>query len=146
MDIASEESEAAVASDLWLRLLPGRYAVVRREPDAGLPDWIDWRDPFVTVTRTADELSILVDEGRVPGEARAERGLRLLEVLGPLSFEAYGVMHALTGPLAAARLWLLALSTFDTDYLVVRETDLEPALHALRRRFEIHDPDGAGAA
>lgn len=124
---------------LTLALRPERYALVRRAPDAGPPAWVDWSDPFVSVTRTADELSLFLPEARVPADELAERGLRLFAVAGPLPLDASGILHALTAPLASAGIWILALSTYDTDFLVVKAADLETARRALDVRFTVTD-------
>lgn len=114
-----------------LRVLPGTLAICRLGPDDAVPDWAG--GPFVAITRTPDELSVVCDEAGVPGEVRAERGWRALQVEGPLDFSLTGVLAGLTAPLAAAGISVFVLSTFDTDYLLVREHDLPSAVIALRQ-------------
>lgn len=113
-----------------LSVSAGRYAVCRLEADEPAPAWAEGAG-FVSVTRTADELSVVCREERVPAETRAEHGFRLLKVAGPLDFALTGVLASLSGALAGAGVSLFAVSTFDTDYLLVRETDLDRALEAL---------------
>ena len=84
-----------------------------------------------SVTRTPDELSIVCSEASVPPTARAQRGWRALEVQGPLDFSLTGVLAALTAPLAQARISIFALSTYDTDYLLVPGEDLARACATL---------------
>jgi hypothetical protein len=120
------------AGTFSLTLLPAALAVARLEPAAALPAWAAAGD-FLAVVRTGEELTIMADAGLVPREVRAERPFRALKVLGPLPFDAVGVLAALTGPLAEARIPILAVSTFDTDYLLVREAHLPRALEALAR-------------
>lgn len=115
---------------LVLDVLPERFAVVRLAADAAVPEWARG-GALVSVTRTADELSIVCPEAAVPSDLPAQRGFRGLRVRGPLDFSAVGVLASLAGPLAAAGVSLFALSTFDTDYLLVRAADLERALAAL---------------
>jgi hypothetical protein len=115
--------------------LPGAYAVCRLDPDAPLPD-LPSRAPFVSVTRTAEELSIVCAEDAVPAGAAAQTGWRGLKVAGPLDFELTGVAAALTTPLADAGVSVLPVATYDTDYLFVRELDraiaaLEAAGHTV---------------
>jgi hypothetical protein len=119
------------AGPLTLDLLPGRFAVCRVDPEAPVPAGA-LAGPFASVTRTADELSIVCPEPQMPAGARCEAGWRCLKVRGPLPFSAVGILASLTAPLAAAGVSLFALSTFDTDYLLVQESDLERALAALR--------------
>jgi len=116
---------------LRLRVLTGRLAVARLPGTAALPGWADGPG-LVSITRREGELSIVCAEARVPAEVRAERGWRALEVQGPLDFQELGVMHGLTGPLAGAGVSVLAVSTYDTDVLVVREETLGRAVEALR--------------
>ena len=118
-------------AQLTLDLLPGRFAVCRLDPEAPLPEGT-LAAPFASATRTADELSIVCPEPRVPAGARCEPGWRCLRVRGPLPFSAVGILASLTAPLAAGGVSLFALSTFDTDYLLIQESDLDRALAALR--------------
>jgi hypothetical protein len=112
-----------------LRILPATLAICRLGPDEAVPAWAGGR--FVSITRTPDELSVVCDEAGVPGEVRAERGWRALQVEGPLDFGLTGVMAALTAPLAAAGIPVFAISTFDTDWLLARGQDLAAAVRTL---------------
>jgi hypothetical protein len=107
------------------------YAIVRLHPDAGLPDWVEGGH-FWSVTRSDSELSVVCREEDVPPDASAERGWCALEVAGPLDFSLTGVVASLVSPLADAAVPIFVLSTFDTDYLLVREPDLPRAAEALR--------------
>jgi hypothetical protein len=107
------------------------YAIVRLHPDAGLPDWVEGGH-FWSVTRSDSELSVVCREEDVPPDASAERGWCALEVAGPLDFSLTGVVASLVSPLADAAVPIFVLSTFDTDYLFVREADLPRAAEALR--------------
>ena len=115
-----------------LSILRGRFAVVRLPARAKLPKWAS-SGSFRSVTRTGNELSIVCRERSVPAGVRREDGFRCIEVEGPLEFDAVGVLAALTAPLARARVPILAVSTFDTDYLLLRESQLAAATRALRR-------------
>ena len=118
---------------LHLTLLPGSFAVCRLAPDTFLPnDLLD--GPFVSLTRTADETSLILPEEnatKIAAPARVETGWRLLKVAGPLDFNMTGVMAALAGPLAQAGISMLGIATFDTDYVLVREERLPEAVAAL---------------
>lgn len=85
----------------------------------------------LSVTRTPSELSIVCAAGRVPAGVTAVRDWRALVVAGPLDFSEIGVLASLTGPLAGVGVSVFALSTYDTDYLLVREAALEEAVAAL---------------
>jgi hypothetical protein len=115
---------------LELRVMPGLYSVVRLGPRARVPAGLTG---FHSITRTAKELSIVCLVDQAPRGGRPEHGFRCLEVAGPLAFEATGVLASLALPLARARIPILAISTFDTDYVFVREKRLTAAVRALER-------------
>ena len=119
-----------MATPRELALLPERLAVARLDPQAPVPAWAQG-GPLVSVTRTASELSIVCAEASVPADVRAQRGYLGLRVSGPLDFAEVGVLESLARPLAEAGISILALSTFDTDYLLVAEPALEAATAAL---------------
>jgi hypothetical protein len=130
-------------TSLRLRVLPGRLAVARLPGTSALPAWADGPG-LVSITRREGELSIVCADARVPTDVQSERGFRALEVEGPIDFQAVGVMHALTGPLARAGISVLGLATFDTDLLLVREETLARALDALRvAGYQVPPSDGA---
>ena len=120
-----------ISHRLALRVLPGLYAICRLPPAAPVPDWATGA-AFVSVTRTAAELSVVCPAKDVPAEVRQEGGWRVLEAVGPFDFNLTGVLNSLTTPLAEAEVPLFAVSTFDTDYLLVRDADLSRAVEALR--------------
>jgi hypothetical protein len=115
---------------LTLRLLPGTYAISRLEAGAAVPPWADG-DGFVSISRTADELSILCVAARVPPGVRSEGGWRALALEGPFPFEAVGVAASVLQPLAAGGIGILLVSTFDTDVLLVKASDLGRATDLL---------------
>ena len=115
---------------MTLEVLPGAYAICRLEANAPLPDWAT--RTFSSVTRTADELSIVCASGEVPASVRAQRNYRGLMVRGPLDFGLVGIVAGLSAALAAASISIFVVSTHDTDYLFVRDADLERAVAALR--------------
>lgn len=112
-----------------LTLLPATFAVCRLPADSPVPAWAS--GTFVSITRTADELSIVCEESTVPTNVQAERGWRTLRVNGMLDFALIGILAALTAPLAAAGISVFAISTFDTDYLLVKHDKLTQAITAL---------------
>ena len=116
---------------LALTLTEGTLAVARLDAGQGIPEWLDWSDPLVSVTRTADELSVVCAEARVPDEVKAERGWRAFRVEGPLDFALTGILARLSGALADANIPVFAVSTYDTDYLLVRAHDAERAADSL---------------
>jgi hypothetical protein len=113
-----------------LTLLAGRFAVARLPPAAPLPEWAT--GAFTSITRTPRELSIVCAEEAVPEDAKAERGFAALTVDGVLDFWFVGILAGLLRILADAGVSVLALSTFDTDWLLLRAHDVERAVAALR--------------
>ncbi|QIN85223.1 ACT domain-containing protein [Rubrobacter tropicus] len=116
-----------------LSVLDGRTGVCRLAPDSEIPAWVT-SGGFCSVTRTTDELSIACPEASVPGDVRCERGWRALKLEGPFEFSEVGVLASVTAPLAEAGVAVFAVSTFDTDYVLVKEERLELAVAALRER------------
>ena len=121
-----------VVSRLTLTLFPDILAVCRLDPDVAVPRWALVR-PFTSITRTPAELSIVCLQKNVPEGVRCERGWRYLAVEGPLAFALTGILPSLTGALALAGVSVFAISTFDTDYVLVREADAERAVDLLSR-------------
>jgi len=117
---------------LTLELVEGGYAVVRLGPGDPVPAW-GQGGPFVSVTRTDTELSIVCLDEAVPAPAAAERGWRCLRVRGPLGFGMTGILASLAAPLASSGVSIFVVSTYDTDYLMVQGRDLERAKDALSR-------------
>ncbi len=115
---------------LTLELLPGPLAVCRLDAEAAVPAWA--AGAVTSVTRTPAELSVVCAEEAVPLDIKAERGFRCLAVVGRLDFSLPGVIASLSAPLAAARVSIFVVSTFDTDLLLVRATQLPQAVAALR--------------
>ena len=111
-------------SPLALSLLPDTLAICRLAPDAEVPAWA-WTGEPASVTRTRDELSVVCRMDAVPKDVRAEAGWRCLKVDGPLDFALTGILAALSAPLAAAGISLFAVSTYDTDYLLVKAENLD---------------------
>jgi hypothetical protein len=115
-----------------LEILEGLYAVVRLDADAAPPAWAAG-GPFASITRTEAELSVVCPEEAVPPEARAERGWRCLRVAGPLGFGMTGILASLAGPLASSGVSIFVVSTYDTDYLLLQDRDLDRGAAALSR-------------
>jgi hypothetical protein len=115
---------------LLLTALSDLLAICRLDPGAALPDWAGG-GRFVSITRTPAELSIVCAAHVVPAAIQAERDWRALQVAGPLDFTLTGILAALAQPLAEAGISIFALSTYDTDYLLVRAHALERAIAAL---------------
>jgi len=115
---------------LRLTALRGEFSVWRLAADAPLP--LIESGLFLSMTRTDDELSIVSSSTDVPPGVNAEMGWRCLRVEGPLAFDLTGIVADLSAPLARAEIPIFVVSTYDTDYLLVKAADLERACSALR--------------
>jgi uncharacterized protein len=131
---------------LTLTLLSELFAVCQSSRDAAVPAWAV-RSAFFSITRAADELSIVCHESAVPVDLPAapaikiERGWRAFKFEGPFEFNLTGILLAVAKPLADAGVGIFAISTFDTDYVLVKQAQLQPAITALVRADHIvHEP------
>jgi uncharacterized protein len=111
---------------------PGEWAIARLTSDAPIPAWALASPRFASLTRTANELSIVVPAADVPETVQAERGWSLLQLLGPFAFDQTGILASFARPLAEAGIGIFALSTYDTDYLLVKADACERAVRVLQ--------------
>jgi hypothetical protein len=111
---------------LWVE---GEYAVCRLDPHARLSSMP--RGPFMSITRTVDELSVVCLAEEAPEGSRVEGPYALMRVAGSMILGLTGVLASIAAPLAAAQISIFAVATFDTDYLLVRVADRERAAAAL---------------
>jgi hypothetical protein len=117
---------------LTLRVVPGTYAICRLAPNAPVPAWAATTTGFTSITRTSDELSIVCDESLAPFDVHAERDWALLKLGGPFDFASVGILSSVLQPIAGARVGVLVIGTFDTDYVLVKRPQLAAALESLR--------------
>jgi len=117
-------------TNLKLSLLSDTFAICRLEPEAGIPSWALAGD-FFSVTRTKEELSLVCPQEMVPEGTHCEKDFRSIKVEGPLDFALVGVLASLTEALAQEEISILAISTFDTDYLLVKEAQVDRAVQKL---------------
>jgi uncharacterized protein len=126
----SRAVQSEVTMGLVLTTTPETLTICRLAPDADLPSWA-MAAPFWSITRTPDELSIVVAKECVPAGIRGEGAWRALKIAGPIPLSAVGVLASVAEPLARAEINLFAISTFDTDYILVASDRLEDARLAL---------------
>jgi len=116
----------------FLSVLPDSLTICRLEPSEPFPDWVMTGD-LLSLTRTSDELSVICPQAIVPDGILADKEWRALKVQGPLDFSLVGVLAELSGLLAAAKVSIFVISTFDTDYILVKEEKLAAAIFALQK-------------
>ena len=117
--------------------MPGKFAVIRLSQESVIPQFA-YQSSFYSITKTADELSLVCEQYLVPSEFKAEKDWRILKVDGVLDFGLTGILSSILNPLAEAKISIFALSTFDTDYILLKSEILTQALDVLcAQGFEI---------
>ncbi len=117
---------------LKLQILPGLFAVSRLAPSSEVPAWAT-AGSFRSVCWTPDEMSIVCAESLVPDDVKSERGWRCLRIEGPLDFGLTGILLKVAEPLAQAGIPIFTLSTYDTDYVMVKDATLPDAARVLTK-------------
>jgi len=133
MTIANQEDERPHGNhQLKFRWLPGPYAIVRLAPDAPVPAWAT-RGDFTSITRTADELSIVCPTENLPPEVHSPHRWICLKLEGPFPFSQTGVLLSFIEPLSKNDIPIIAISTYDTDYVLLEEESSATAIELLKR-------------
>jgi uncharacterized protein len=117
---------------LKFRRLQGRFAILRLAPDAATPEWAT-KGEFTSITRTADELSVVCLIENLPPDVQPSHRWTCLKLEGPFPFEMTGVLQSFIAPLSQNGVPILAISTFDTDYVLIQEEFTRQALDLLGR-------------
>lgn len=117
---------------LTISISPEPLAICRLDKEESVPHWAQFGS-FVSSTRTSEELSIVCPQQNVPDSVKCEKGWRCFKVEGPLDFSLVGILASLTACLANAGISIFAISTYDTDYLMVKEEKFAAACSVLRQ-------------
>ena len=117
---------------LSFSILPETYGLARLPAGIPVPAWGFATPGFSSITLTDDEVSIVCPDDRVPADVRVERGWRVIKLHGPFAFDQVGILSSFIAPLAQQGVVIVAISTFDTDYVLVKAAQLAQALKALR--------------
>lgn len=112
---------------LTLIVQPTRLGICRLDPAKPIPDWV-YTSAFFSITRTPDELSVVCDETLIPEDQHCHKGWKSIKIRGPLNLSDTGILRSLTAPMAEADIAVFSVSTHDTDYLLVKESDLLQAI------------------
>jgi hypothetical protein len=116
-----------------LTILQGTYAICRFSTNETIPQQI-YASSFYSITKTVEEISIVVEESLVPDKtSKVEKNWRIFKVEGPLDFGLTGILNSLTRPIAEAGISIFAISTFDTDYIMVKESKLDLVVEVLEK-------------
>ncbi|RLB44111.1 MAG: ACT domain-containing protein [Deltaproteobacteria bacterium] len=115
-----------------LSVLAEEFGICRLSSAEETPDWLRGY-PLYFVARTSDELSVLCPVSVIPDSVLADRQWRCLKVDGPIDFDEVGILASLAKPLAEVGIAVLAVSTYDTDYLFVKRHELSKAIEVLNK-------------
>lgn len=115
---------------LTLTVVPGQYSVAHMPSDSTIPGWVQ-QGEFWSVSHTRFELSLVCQSQFVPFDVTAEPDWTLLRLEGPFEFSLVGILTSVLDPLRDAGVSILAISTHDTDYVLVKEIQFTTALQAL---------------
>jgi hypothetical protein len=114
---------------LNLIILTEELTIVQLPPDKKIPNWVSGN--FYSITRTEDELSIVCNQDIVPKNTKADKGWRAFKILGPLDFSLVGILANLSTILAKVNISIFSISTYNTDYLLVKKENLKKATKTL---------------
>lgn len=121
---------------LTMKLLKEKYGVARLDKGSLIPSWaIDGE--FYSICKTEDELSIVCLQDNIPKGVKCENEWRVLKVEGPLDFTLVGILASISSLMASVSISIFAISTYDTDYILVKEKDINSAIKLLRSNLYI---------
>ena len=116
--------------ELVLKILDQDFTIHRFQHDRKIPEAV-FDSSFYWIGRTDDELSVVCDSSiELPGGELSE-GWACFKVLGPIDFSETGILAGLSTALASADISIFAISTFDTDYILLPSALLQKAVNAL---------------
>ncbi|ERI91084.1 hypothetical protein HMPREF1982_03449 [Clostridiales bacterium oral taxon 876 str. F0540] len=122
---------------LTMKLLKEKYGVCRLNKTELIPEWARNSD-FFSITKTSDELSIVCLQDNIPNDIKCEKDWRVLKIEGPLDFSLIGILASISTILAQKGISIFAISTYDTDYILVKDKDIDNAIDSLiKERYEV---------
>lgn len=122
---------------LKIKLLDGTYAVCQMENTEKVPSWVEEKG-FFSVTKTEDEISVVMLQDKISTDIKAEKDWRILKVEGTLDFSLIGILAKISSILAENQISIFVISTFNTDYILVKEEKIEKAMAVLSQEgYEI---------
>ena len=119
------------AKKLTLSILPEKLGICHLDEKSPIPSWATDHNGFCSISKTRNELSIVCPQDKIPGGILVEKNWRAFKVEGPLGFILTGIVASLAAPLAKAKISIFYISTYETDYLLVKEENLEKAAKIL---------------
>ncbi len=123
---------------LILQTHPEIYTICKLPPHAPLPIWLTTEgNSFFSLTKTNEELSIVCELAIVPEEMNDQKSWRMFKIKGQMDFDLTGILKQVLDPLAESNIGIFAVSTYDTDYILVQEKDFDKATEVLKNLFEV---------
>ena len=116
-----------------LELCSGEYSVFKLKNRSSIPETV-YSKSFFSITKTPEELSLVCESGLISDYLKEEANFVLIKIIGPLDFSLTGVLSSLTEPLAEKKISVFAISTFDTDYLLVKKDRLPQTIESLEAK------------
>lgn len=113
-----------------ISILADNLAICRLDPEDDIPHWA-LKHRFVCITRTLEELSIVAPAALIPDHLPNDKGWRCVKIEGPLDLTLSGLLVSVIEPLSKAGISVLAIATYDTDYFLVKETQIELAVQIM---------------
>jgi len=118
---------------LKLTTLDGIFAICKLDKSDSIPEWATIKNVY-SISRTLEELSIVCLEENVPNDITCERNWRMLKIEGPLDFNLVGILSSIIEPLAKAKISIFAISTYNTDYIMVKSKQFAQTIHVLKEK------------
>lgn len=113
------------------KVYKSNYVIYKLNANESIPEWIDTSE-FCSITNTEDELSIVCRDKGIETDITCEKDFRLLKIDGVLDFSEIGVLSGITTILANAQISVFAVSTYNTDYILVKDKDLHKTINLLK--------------
>jgi uncharacterized protein len=125
-----------------IELLNEKYSVYKLDADHKISiDLLKYS--FATITKTKDEISIVCETGLVNEYRKEESGWKILKIIGPLDFGLIGILSKISTILADAKISIFAISTFDTDYIMIKEENIGKSIRVLKKNgYEMINENG----
>lgn len=124
---------------LTLSIVPEKLGICHLAKNSPIPDWAQEKTNFTSITQTMDELSIVHPQEKIPGGVLVEKDWRAFKLEGDVELSSVGIIASLSKPLAEAGISILNVSTYETNYILVEEKNLEKAKEVLRKFCEIKE-------
>lgn len=115
---------------LVFTVLASSFAVCKLRPEASIPKWA-YQGRFISITKTEEEVSIVCQTDNIPEDVVCAKNWRALKIVAELDFSLVGILARISTVLANAGISIFAISTYNTDYILVKQEQLDKTLQTL---------------